>query len=196
MLRALFGSVRLAIPQHQGRVSPVFDVAASVLLVDIESGQELRREERSLNRPDFPARAAEFLDLGARVLICGAISAPLEAMLISSGVRVIPFLCGPVDEVLVAFRQGRLFKPELRMPGCGRRRRFGWAGSLAMPGGFGGRRGRGAGGGGRCRIGGRSATGPSTFCLCPGCGERVPHTVGQPCHQIACPKCGTKMTRE
>jgi predicted Fe-Mo cluster-binding NifX family protein len=196
--------VRLAIPHYEGRVSPVFDVAGSVLLIDIENRWEVRREERSLSRTDLPSRASEFLGLEANVLICGAISAPLEAMLVSSGVRVIGFLCGPVDEVIAAFLHGEVAKPEFCMPGCGGwRKRLGRGRSDMMPRGFGmglgsgggGGRGRGAGGGGRGRMGGASAAGPGGFCVCPKCGEKVAHTAGQPCNRMVCPKCGANMTR-
>jgi len=60
-------------------------------------------------------------------------------------------------------------------------------------------RGRGGGrGGGRGpgRMGGGFAAGPGGDCVCPKCGHREPHTVGQPCYQKKCPKCGAQMTRE
>lgn len=194
--------VRLAIPHHQGRISPVFDTAGSVLLIDLEGGREIGRESRSLSRNELLARAGEFLKLEADVLICGAISAPLETLLISSGVHVIGFLCGPVDEVVAAFLNGDIAKPEFSMPGCrawrqrlGQTRRNMMAGGFGMGSGSGGGRGRGAGGGGRGRMGGPSAAGPGGTCVCPKCGEKLPHTVGRPCYQMACPKCGTTMTR-
>lgn len=57
-------------------------------------------------------------------------------------------------------------------------------------------RGRGLGRGmGRGLKGGPFAAGPGGSCVCPSCGEAVPHIVGQPCNQRSCPKCGDKMTR-
>ncbi len=50
-------------------------------------------------------------------------------------------------------------------------------------------------GGGRGRQGGRFAAGAGGFCLCPACGETVPHQRGVPCFERVCPGCGTKMTR-
>ena len=48
---------------------------------------------------------------------------------------------------------------------------------------------------GRGRGGGFSA-GPGGYCVCPSCGESVPHQVRTPCNEQRCPKCGTAMTRE
>jgi len=36
--------------------------------------------------------------------------------------------------------------------------------------------------------------GGTAECVCPDCGEKVPHTRGIPCIQTKCPKCGTRMT--
>ena len=52
------------------------------------------------------------------------------------------------------------------------------------------RRGRG-----RMR-GDRAGAGPAGNCVCPRCGERVPHKAGSPCNRTVCPECGMTMTRE
>jgi len=38
--------------------------------------------------------------------------------------------------------------------------------------------------------------GSGGHCVCPKCGERVPHRSGVPCREERCPKCGTVMLRE
>ena len=57
--------------------------------------------------------------------------------------------------------------------------------------------GRGMGrGGGRGRMGGnRPGAGQGGDCICPSCGAKAPHQVGQPCYSMSCPKCGAKMAR-
>jgi len=69
-----------------------------------------------------------------------------------------------------------------------------------FPGPFGGGpgtgRGMGGGGGGRGRMGGnRPGAGPGGYCICPSCGEKVPHQAGSPCYNLTCPKCGSRMVR-
>lgn len=57
-------------------------------------------------------------------------------------------------------------------------------------------RGKGQGQGqGKGRMGGPFAAGPGGNCVCPSCGETIPHVPGQPCNQLSCPKCGALMTR-
>ena len=117
--------MRTAIPIADGRISPVFDVARRLLLVDIENKREVHRTEETLEEPELAARARRVAELGAEVLVCGAISRPLEAMLISTGVEVIPQTCGPVENVLRAFISGQLTEQAFVIPGCcGHRRRF------------------------------------------------------------------------
>jgi uncharacterized paraquat-inducible protein A len=63
----------------------------------------------------------------------------------------------------------------------------------------GGGRGQGDGRGqgqGPGRMGGAKAAGPGGNCLCPSCGYKTAHQVGQPCNKLFCPRCGTAMTRE
>ncbi len=57
--------------------------------------------------------------------------------------------------------------------------------------------GRGRGGQGLGKGGGnRPGAGPSGNCVCPNCGHKEPHTIGQRCMDKKCPKCGTNMLRE
>jgi len=117
--------MRVAIPIFDGRISPVFDAARCLLLVDIEDGREVWRTEQIVEEPELGPRARRVAEFGADVLICGAISRPLEAMLLSAGVEVVPQTCGQAEDVLRAFMSGQLTEQAFLMPGCcGRRRRF------------------------------------------------------------------------
>jgi predicted Fe-Mo cluster-binding NifX family protein len=75
--------MRLAIPHWQGRVSPVFDVAGNLLMIDVDRSGEIRRQNIAL-RDDTPwGRAKYVADLRVDMLICGAISRELELALVS-----------------------------------------------------------------------------------------------------------------
>lgn len=41
-----------------------------------------------------------------------------------------------------------------------------------------------------------SGLGAEGYCLCPKCGEKIPHRQGVPCQEERCPRCGAKMLRE
>jgi len=120
LLRKLF--MRIAIAHWQDRISPVFDVSDRLLLIDIEDGRELKREDNLLNCSGPFERAREVYRLGVQVLLCGAVSRPLETALISSGVRVIGFICGGLEDVLNAYIKGRLADKCFHMPGYGEKR--------------------------------------------------------------------------
>ena len=126
------GWMRIAIPKWQGRVAPVFDVAGHLLLVDVEDGRVIHRQLKRLARTEMSSRAAKLVSYHPDVLICGAISAPLQFKIIASGVRVSAFICGDVEQVLAAYLNGTLINSSFTMPGCQRGR---WrSGEDVLPG--------------------------------------------------------------
>jgi predicted Fe-Mo cluster-binding NifX family protein len=117
--------MNVGVPTWDGRVSPVLDVAKHLLVVHVEGGAEVERYVADIEGTQLAAKARRITELGVQVLVCGAVSWPLEAMLASAGVRVISQTCGPVDDVLGALLTGQLPSEAFLMPGCcGRRRRF------------------------------------------------------------------------
>ena len=114
--------MKVAVPDWQGRVSPVFDVAAQVLLIDLDDEEDGSRRTESLGSAAPHDRARRLTELGVDVVVCGAISWPLKALLATSGIRVIPLVCGDVEEVVGAFRDGTLADERFAMPGCCRKR--------------------------------------------------------------------------
>lgn len=117
--------MRVAIPYWQGRVSPVFDVAANLMLVDFAYGREQARRNVAVDAATPQARASALSGHGATALVCGAISWPLEMAVAAAGIEVISQTCGDVEQVLAAFINGQLGEDLFLMPGCcGRRRRF------------------------------------------------------------------------
>ena len=129
--------MKLAIPTWQNRVSPVFDVAEHVLLVSLNGQEETDRYIEGLRGMALHQRAERLAELGVKVLLCGAISWQLETLLVNSGIKVVSLVCGNVEEILQAFRDGTLKNEQFAMPGCcggmrrGRKRgwRRGWQGN-------------------------------------------------------------------
>jgi len=49
---------------------------------------------------------------------------------------------------------------------------------------------------GKGRMGGTKAgAGPAGECVCPKCGYKTSHGIGEPCYSKTCPKCKIKLTR-
>ena len=118
--------MRLAIPVWNDRVSPVFDTASRVLLLDLADGIEQARQLVEVAQARFSTeRAKRLAELGVNVLVCGAISRPLASYLSAAGIILIPWVSGALEEVLRAYLTDRLSDPCWRMPGCGGRHRHG-----------------------------------------------------------------------
>ena len=96
----------------------MLDAARSFVLLSADPNGALGRKEVVIADEDPVTKAKHIVELGAGVLICGAISWPLEAMLRSAGMRVIPNTCGPLDEVAAAYFAGELTEQAFLLPGC------------------------------------------------------------------------------
>jgi predicted Fe-Mo cluster-binding NifX family protein len=114
--------MNVLVPVSRGRISPLLDVAKRFLLVSVQDGGEMGRREVGIDEEAIVPRSKRIAQLETNVLICGAVSRPLEEALASEAVEVIPNTCGPVEEVLAAFRLGQLTDRAFLMPGCSRQR--------------------------------------------------------------------------
>ena len=109
--------MKIAIPIWNGCVSSVFDFSRSLLLVDVENSTESKRSEIPLQAQSIPEKANQLRTLGVDLLICGAISRPLASLIASSGIRVLPYVAGQVDEILEAYLSDKLLQPQYALPG-------------------------------------------------------------------------------
>ena len=111
--------MRLAVPIWNERVSPVFDTAKWLLLVEVEHGAEAGRQMVEVAVAPFPTqRACRLTELHVNVLICGAISRTQAGFVSAARIELIPWVAGPVEDVLRAYLAGRLSESHWRMPGC------------------------------------------------------------------------------
>jgi predicted Fe-Mo cluster-binding NifX family protein len=109
---------RVAIPDWNGQVSPVFDVAARALVVDLDQGREVRRQIAGLTGLTPAGRVLRLESLGVETLVCGAISRPLEEMAVARGIEVVALVSGPVDLVERFVALGRPIPEACLLPGC------------------------------------------------------------------------------
>jgi predicted Fe-Mo cluster-binding NifX family protein len=117
--------MRVAVTIWQGRISPVFDVSRQLVLLTVEKGHLVERSLENTESLSAIHKAARLLELGVNLLICGAVSKPIHSELLESGIEVIGFTSGDLEEVMQAFLGGTLPSPAFSMPGCcGKPRRF------------------------------------------------------------------------
>jgi predicted Fe-Mo cluster-binding NifX family protein len=111
-------TMKIAMPVWEGRVSPLFDVARQLLIVEIEEGREMSRWEVSLEEEWPPNRVSRLVDLTVEVLICGGISRLLADSLRAAGITVISQIKGKAEQILAAFLNGEFPSPRFSMPGA------------------------------------------------------------------------------
>jgi len=119
----------IAITEWNGIISPVFDASRSFLFVWPDD----KRELIVLTDPSLNAKFDALKKNNADTVICGAISMQPVALLAENRITVIPWIRGPVDDVIEAYRAGSLQSTRFLMPGCGhgrcfRRTRRAWCG--------------------------------------------------------------------
>ena len=119
--------MKIAIAIWDDCVSSVFDFASKLLLVQIENNQEISRSQIPLESRSLPQLVGQLKSLEVDVVICGAISRVYLEMVIASGIEVLAYVTGSIDDVLQAHLTGQLARAEFAMPGCwsGARKGFG-----------------------------------------------------------------------
>lgn len=116
--RGAISTMKTALTIWGNRISPVFDSANTLLIVEIQEQKVCSRRYEPFY-PHAPSRLAERLaDLDIKVLICGAISELPANIIEFAGVQLIPFISGSVDEVLDAYARGAASVDTFLMPGC------------------------------------------------------------------------------
>ncbi len=114
--------MKVALTVWGNRISPVFDSAHTMLVVEIEDGDVLDKRYEPFD-PNWPWRLAERLkELNIKVLICGAISQLPANTIEIAGIELIPFITGKVDEVLRAYAKTNPAIHTFQMPGCRHKR--------------------------------------------------------------------------
>lgn len=113
--------MKIALSVWKDYISTVFDTADQLLVLEIDGTGGQKRMIVKLNAADVAGRANQIKEKQIDVLICGAISRPLEASIVSLGIRVYAFVRGPVEEVLGAYQNGGLAHAIFALPGCRRR---------------------------------------------------------------------------
>lgn len=114
--------MRIAIPVWEDKVSPVFDTAIKLMVVDVKGQREESRFLYFIDDNDITQKCHRIRKLDLDTLICGAVSQTFLKMLLATGLDVIMEISGPAEDVLKAYLHGDIFQPRFLMPGCKRGR--------------------------------------------------------------------------
>ena len=113
---------KLGITAFNARVSPVFDASERLEVFEVNGDRLNPIGTALLGGGTLQGRIAQLREQGIDTLICGAITTYAQDLLIAAGIRVISWICGPVDDVLEAYLTNTLDASGWMMPGCDNRR--------------------------------------------------------------------------
>jgi predicted Fe-Mo cluster-binding NifX family protein len=109
--------MKIAITVWGNRISPVFDAASTLLLVEIAGNDVVERNIRLCQPSRHDSFVALLKDNDVQLLICGAICEPAVKRLEAEGLEVVPFLAGEVEQLIENCLNEQDFT-EFAMPGC------------------------------------------------------------------------------
>ena len=110
--------MKLAVTIWGNRISPVFDAARTLLVVDIQDGVIRKKTYKSIE-PLLPENLIRLLkQMDVSTLICGAISTEPADMITAHGIRLVSFVTGNIQAILDDFASREGVGRNHMMPGC------------------------------------------------------------------------------
>jgi predicted Fe-Mo cluster-binding NifX family protein len=108
---------RVAIPVFESRVSPVLDSCQRMVVVDIESGREIRRQELTLEKMPVHERIEVMARWGIRKIICAGVSDVMCRFLAGKKIALVSGIAGELEKIIDAYICNRLEDACFAMPG-------------------------------------------------------------------------------
>ncbi len=120
--------MRIALPEYQGRIAPVFDCCRRLWVCSLGRDDFTIESREDWTHLPLHGRAPRLREMRIDLLLCGGISCRLEEQVRNQGISVLPWLAGDVQDILAAYRKGHIHDPAFEMPGrrrCRQRAGFG-----------------------------------------------------------------------
>ncbi len=114
--------MKIALTVWEKRISPVFDVAATVAVYDIFDGKIHKEIELDFSEMNAYEKVLELAKLNTGIIICGAVSRPVSCLAESYGMEIYSFIAGEESTVIKAYSEGLITDDRLKMPGCSRKK--------------------------------------------------------------------------
>lgn len=100
--------MRVAIPRFGECVAPCFEYSATITIFDVKGQRVKGHTDFNLHSQNPFDRIRLLRDQGVQTLICGGVESRIEDVIQASGIRVLSWVSGNVDELLDLFIHGRL----------------------------------------------------------------------------------------
>lgn len=101
--------MKIAIPIDNDSIAPTFDFSCQLLIVSYKNGKVINKYKVDIAKQLPPLRAVKLKKINIDILLCGAISNSLAAMVWHQGINIISGLSGSVEAVLQeSLRAGNL----------------------------------------------------------------------------------------
>ncbi len=109
--------MKIAITTWGNRVSPVFDSAATLMIAEVKNLKVISRIFEAFNPKNTTQILSVLNNNKIDVLICGAITDIQSKPIEQSGVKLISFITGNADEVLISLFKKSHKISDFLMPG-------------------------------------------------------------------------------
>ncbi len=109
--------MNIAITIWGNRISPVFESANTLMIVQVENFKIISRRFEDFSPKTMPQVASSLNNFQIDLLICGAITDTQFKLIERGGIRLVSFIAGNVDKVLVSFLKNPSRISDFLMPG-------------------------------------------------------------------------------
>ena len=110
--------MKIAIPVTGDHVATVFDASEAFVMLKRGRDDALAPYRTPCRGETCLAKANLLKEQGVGLLICGALSGFMQRFIESSGISVMPFVRGTIEEVVEAYDNGVLGDRRFYLPGC------------------------------------------------------------------------------
>jgi len=109
----------IAIPVYEDRISPLLDVSERFVLFEVRDKMITQRIVISINAESERMRIHKLKELGIGVIISGAVSRYLSFIIVETGIRLILWISGRVDDAIDLFLNNTLQPVRPERGSCG-----------------------------------------------------------------------------
>ena len=107
--------MKIAIPRFEESVAPSFEYCATMVIFTIEDARVVDQIDVPIHSRVAFDRVRLMRDHGVSTVICGGVDEIYEGMLRASGIQVVSWVSGNVEDLLKEFLAGRLLPGTARL---------------------------------------------------------------------------------